>query len=262
MRYLAYDTDAGTRDTTVTAIIDAYTVAGLRRTNTDAVYLSCIPPAPPPGDPNRRNWTNPNDGNPAKPLGPIGLLLQNLFEMSAGMTTDLVIHRHQETPIPLKTVPYNHLQKHAQAIVSIARIRAITDARYETKDLFELEPRLTTAITRKAWNQHKRTRSTTHAARRLLSTTCCLLFPFLLPPLSRLCCRELSENLETVLLAGVVGGHPNPCDDAPPRGDRWRFPRHGWGIFAEPDGRGTNSYASHEPCHFAPAPRCSPEHER
>ena len=85
-------------------IYNAYHLIGNAATIYNAKHLADLKIAPPPGDSHRKKWKQKDNLK-----GPIGLLLQDLHLYAAALSPDLIIHRHNESPISISHLPWQHL---------------------------------------------------------------------------------------------------------------------------------------------------------
>ena len=85
-------------------IYNAYHLIGNAATTYNATHLAELQIAPPPGDPRRKKWKQKDN-----PRGPVGLLLQGLHLYAAALSPDMTICRHEEAPISINHLPWQHL---------------------------------------------------------------------------------------------------------------------------------------------------------
>ena len=63
--------------------------------------------------------------------------------MGAQLHTDFTVHKHQEQPINLINIPYNHIQPTMHKLTAQARTQAHKDNRHENQGLEEIDKEIT-----------------------------------------------------------------------------------------------------------------------
>ena len=118
----------GTRDinfgTTIDNIYNHYYNNNAIATRYDYTTLSQLTTAPPPGQPGR--VLHRKDFNPA---GPIGLLLMTTHDYAAAIAPDFTIHAHNEQPLNIHNMPWQHLKLELVEVAKRARFRQVATHR-------------------------------------------------------------------------------------------------------------------------------------
>lgn len=110
-------------------------------TNVNPINDGTAAVAPLPGNPGRKPW------QPLfRPSGPMGILLSQLHEKAAALTSTLEIISQEAVPINILECPLKELKPTMQEMSTRARTNAAEGTRKEVQDLYEIDLKATTAI--------------------------------------------------------------------------------------------------------------------